>query len=126
MMARGVYARRGNAWSTDQLRKLAAMKQQGVVQSLIADEIGKDVQQINNKWSYIQRKGISRALEMAVDPPEARNGHSRLNPVESVLEASEESLSLTDIKLTVNFVKGVGGSERASYLVGTLSSLGAV
>jgi hypothetical protein len=43
-----------------------------------------------------------------------------------VLELSAESLTLSDIKATIDFVKAAGSSERATYLVGTLSSLGAV
>lgn len=125
-MARGVYARKGNEWSTDQLRKLAALKQQGAMGAVIAEELGKTTTQVHNKWLYIKRVGISRALEMAVDPPASRNGHSIPYAPASAPGDHSESLPLGEIKATIEFVKAMGGSERATYLVGTLSSLGAV
>jgi hypothetical protein len=123
---------RENSWTKDQLRRLEVMKNAGETQSVIAKDLGKTTTQVNNKWSYIQRNGMGRA--MAIATGSSHEGNGRLS--EAFREAAEaesktmlsvesaDRLSREEIRLAAEFVKALRGHERAAYVLSALCDCG--
>jgi hypothetical protein len=125
--------RKANEWTVAGTRKLAEMKEAGVVAAEIAKNLGKTKTQVHNKWMYVKNFGLERALRRARDFYDVQRLGNPTNGAHAVTDAfrsaAEVEVDATPVftqdqlRLAMQLVVSVGDIDRSVALLRRLSEI---